>query len=145
MLIIRPTCRRLFASAAASAPPGAGGNPLRPPPTNLLPPIPLYRRVLRANRKLPAEQRTLGDMYAKAEFRAHRSVDNPTHLIGFLSQWQLYAQQVEGDTWRDDKIDKMQLEKLSEQQIGQLYELMQTIKKKHAEEDGGPPEPPESK
>jgi hypothetical protein len=49
----------------------------------LLPPIPLYRRLLRAHRKhLPSEMRILGDEYIKAEFRAHRKVDNPAHLVG---------------------------------------------------------------
>lgn len=48
----------------------------------LLPPIFLYRRLLRAHRKhLPAEMRVLGDEYIKAEFRAHRKVDNPAHLV----------------------------------------------------------------
>jgi hypothetical protein len=57
-------------------------NILRPKPTALLPPIPLYRRLLRAHRKhLPADMRVLGDEYIKAEFRAHRKVDNPAHLV----------------------------------------------------------------
>lgn len=57
-------------------------NGLRPKPMALLPPIPLYRRLLRAHRKfLPTEMRLLGDEYVKAEFRAHRKVDNPAHLV----------------------------------------------------------------
>lgn len=61
----------------------------------LLPPIPLYRRLLRAHRKyLPAEMRLLGDEYIKAEFRAHRNVDNPAHLVR-VDEWKfmtcLYA------------------------------------------------------
>ncbi|EXV01168.1 hypothetical protein X797_005741 [Metarhizium robertsii] len=56
-------------------------NTLRQTKTALLPPIPLYRRLLRAHRKhLPAEMRVLGDEYIKAEFRLHRKVDNPAHL-----------------------------------------------------------------
>lgn len=55
---------------------------LKPNPMALLPPIPLYRRLLRAHRKhLPPEMRILGDEYIKAEFRAHRKVDNPAHLV----------------------------------------------------------------
>lgn len=51
----------------------------------LLPPIPLYRRLLRAHRKfLPSEMRLLGDEYVKAEFRAHREVDNPIHLVSIF-------------------------------------------------------------
>jgi hypothetical protein len=56
-------------------------NPLRPPPLALLPPLPLYRRVLRAHRKLPAEHRTLGDLYVKSEFKQHKSVENPIHIV----------------------------------------------------------------
>ncbi|KAM0339484.1 hypothetical protein ACHAPU_010931 [Fusarium lateritium] len=101
---------------------------LKPNPTALLPPIPLYRRLLRAHRKhLPAEMRLLGDEYIKAEFRAHRKVDNPAHLIGFLSEWQIYAQKIEGDEWVGDKLDEQKLSKMSDEQIQQLYELMQAI------------------
>ncbi|PFH55198.1 hypothetical protein XA68_10394 [Ophiocordyceps unilateralis] len=96
----------------------------------LLPPIALYRRLLRAHRKhLPAPMRVLGDEYVKAEFRSHRNVDNPAHLIGFLAEWQLYAQQIEGDSWAGDKIDPAKLDKLSEEQMRQLFELMQAIQK----------------
>ncbi|KAJ2983775.1 hypothetical protein NQ176_g464 [Zarea fungicola] len=103
---------------------------LRPDPMALLPPIPLYRRLLRAHRKhLPSDMRVLGDEYVKAEFRAHRKVDNPAHLIGFLSEWQMYAQKIEGDSWVGEKLDQGKLAKLSDEQIHQLYELMQSIEK----------------
>lgn len=55
----------------------------------ILPPIPLYRRVLRANRKLDPDVRVLGDEYVKSEFRAHRTTDNPLYIVGFLTQWQV--------------------------------------------------------
>jgi hypothetical protein len=55
---------------------------MRPTAMALLPPISLYRRLFRAHRKhLPADMRLLGDEYIKAEFRAHRNVDNPAHLV----------------------------------------------------------------
>ncbi|KJF60218.1 acetate non-utilizing protein 9, mitochondrial, variant [Coccidioides immitis RS] len=104
----------------ASSPTITSASSLRPP-LALLPPLLLYRRLLRAHRKLPQELRLLGDEYVKAEFRAHRNV-------GFLTEWQLYAQKLEGDSWRDEKLDKAKLEKMSDQQIGQLYELMQATK-----------------
>jgi hypothetical protein len=54
----------------------------RPAPPALLPPIPLYRRLLRAHRKhLPRKMRLLGDEYIKSEFRAHRNVENPVHIV----------------------------------------------------------------
>ncbi|KAI9926722.1 hypothetical protein ASPWEDRAFT_120973 [Aspergillus wentii DTO 134E9] len=100
----------------------------------LLPPLPLYRRILRVHRrKLEPEMRVLGDSYVKSEFRAHKDVENPLHIIGFLTEWQLYAQKLEGDQWAGDKLDKAKVDKMSDQQLGQLYELMQAIKNK----DGG--------
>lgn len=48
----------------------------------LLPPIPLYRRILRVHRrKLDPEMRILGDSYVKSEFRAHKSTENPLHIV----------------------------------------------------------------
>ncbi|KAH6650116.1 hypothetical protein F5144DRAFT_477456 [Chaetomium tenue] len=100
----------------------------------LLPPIYLYRRLFRAHRKhLPSEMRVLGDEYIKAEFRAHRDVENPVHLIGFLTEWQLYAQKIEGDAWIGEKLDQGKISKMSDEQLGQLYELMRAIQKRGTE------------
>jgi hypothetical protein len=107
----------------------------KPAPLALLPPIPLYRRLLRSHRKLPAEMRILGDSYVKAEFRAHRKVENPVHIIGFLTEWQLYAQKLEGDEWVGEKMEKGKVEKMSDQQIGQLYELMRAIQRRNMDEE----------
>ncbi|KAL6171729.1 hypothetical protein ACJQWK_02735 [Exserohilum turcicum] len=52
-------------------------------------------------------------MYVKAEFRAHRNVDNPVQIIGFLSEWQMYCQMLEGDSWKDAKMDKAKIDKMS--------------------------------
>ncbi|KAI0136682.1 hypothetical protein BJ170DRAFT_602740 [Xylariales sp. AK1849] len=124
---MRPSAR-LLATAATTT-----NNGLRPA-LALLPPIPLYRRLFRAHRRhLPSEMRLLGDEYIKAEFRAHRDIDNPAHLIGFLTEWQLYAQKIEGDAWEGERIDQGKIDKLSDQQMGQLYELMSAIKKRHQE------------
>lgn len=73
-------CSRLLASATEVGP----SKPFRPTPMALLPPIPLYRRLLRAHRKLPVEERTLGDMYVKAEFKAHKDIDNPVHIVSLV-------------------------------------------------------------
>ncbi|KAK2750606.1 acetate non-utilizing protein 9 [Myotisia sp. PD_48] len=107
---------------ASSSPITASG--LKRTPMALLPPLPLYRRLLRAHRKLPQDIRLLGDQYVKSEFRAHQKVENPIHIIGFLTEWQLYAQKLEGDSWAHEKLDKAKIDKMSDQQIGQLYELM---------------------
>lgn len=122
---------------------------LKPPPLALLPPIPLYRRILRGHRKhLEPEMRLLGDQYVKSEFRAHRDVENPVHIIGFLSEWQMYVQQVEGDAWRGEKLDMGKVDKMSDQQLGQMYELMSAIREKELADNDPeykphqPPAPP---
>lgn len=103
--------RRLFAVPSAVGTQSSGS---KPPPLALLPPIPLYRRILRAHRNhLPFKMRMLGDEYVKSEFRAHRNVENPVHIIGFLTEWQMYAQEVEGESWRGEKMDKAKIDKMS--------------------------------
>jgi len=81
--------------------------------------------------------RLLGDEYVKAEFRAHRDVDNPVHLIGFLTEWQLYAQKIEGDAWAGEKLDQGKIAKMSDEQLGQMYELMRAIQKRGTEGEEG--------
>lgn len=128
---MRPTLR-LFASPTStpvSLKPGS-----KPASLALLPPIPLYRRLLRIHRKkLDPESRLFGDAYLKAEFRRHKDVENPLHIVGFLTQWQQYGQQLEGDGWKEEKLDVAFLDKMSDQQIGQMYELMQAIEKRGRE------------
>lgn len=74
---------RLLANPSAIGSSGA----LKPAPLALLPPIHLLRRLLRGHRKylLPREggkqARLLGDEYVKSEFRAHRNVENPIHIV----------------------------------------------------------------
>ena len=105
-----------------------------PPQIALLPAIPLYRRILRIHRKkLEPEQRIFGDTYVKAEFRRHKDIENPLHIVGFLTQWQQYGQTLEGDDWKEQKLDQELLDKMSDQQIGQMYELMQAIQRRGIE------------
>ncbi|WWD16073.1 acetate non-utilizing protein 9, mitochondrial [Kwoniella shandongensis] len=105
----------------------------------IIPPIPLYRRLLRAHRHLPLEMRFMGDSYIKSEFRLTRTTDNPLHIIGFLSQWKLYLDDLESSIvqsdgtrrvqpWKGKKLDSEAFEKLSKEQVGQLYELMHATK-----------------
>ncbi|KAL7009775.1 hypothetical protein EMMF5_000683 [Cystobasidiomycetes sp. EMM_F5] len=97
---------------------------------SLLPPLVLYRRLLRAHRKhLPVEMKVLGDDYVKAEFRRTKSTDNPLHIIGFLSEWKSYLDEltssgVSKQEQRGKRLDMRLVEKMSPEQIGQLYELM---------------------
>lgn len=102
---------RLLAVPSAVGTQSAG---LKQVPPALLPPIPLYRRLLRAHRKhLPGEMRVLGDRYIQSEFRAHRNTENPVHIVGFLSEWQTYCQQIEGEAWRGETMDKTKIDKMS--------------------------------
>ncbi|KAG8723108.1 acetate non-utilizing protein 9 [Ceratobasidium sp. 395] len=78
--------------------------------------------------------RYLGDDYVKAEFRRHQKVDNPVHIIGFLSQWKLYLDQLENlspeesQRFKGYRMDPTVFEQMSSEQIGQLYELMHATK-----------------
>ncbi|KAI5956737.1 hypothetical protein KGF54_000354 [Candida jiufengensis] len=104
--------------------------PERPNKSPLLPPLQLYRSILRAHvQKLPQELRYLGDQYVKKEFKDHKKIDNPLHIVGFLTEWQDYLKQIDGGKWLDGKLSKNDLEKMTPEQIGQLYELMEATKK----------------
>ncbi|KAK6202561.1 uncharacterized protein RJT21DRAFT_125099 [Scheffersomyces amazonensis] len=102
----------------------------------LLPPLQLYRSILRAHvHHLPVEVRFMGDEYVKAEFKAHKNIDNPLHIVGFLTEWQDYLRSLEKGSWSEGKLTKQELDKMSPEQIGQLYELMQATKKIGQESD----------
>ncbi|KAH9456920.1 hypothetical protein Pst134EA_020827 [Puccinia striiformis f. sp. tritici] len=105
---------------------------------SLLPPLVLYRRLLRIHRALPIEMRSLGDTYVKDEFRRCRSIDNPIQIIGFLGQWKTYLDNLQ-DTKHTassgnpsinlgKKLPEDLLEKLSPEQVGQLFELLKATK-----------------
>ena len=126
----------LHASTTTPPPSTLGSSPLsKAPQLALLPPLPLYRRVLRTHRRLPPDQRIFGDAYVKAEFRRHRDIENPLQIIGFLTEWQLYTQKLEGDEWKGEQLDRSVVEKMSDQQVGQLWELMQAIKRRNEGEE----------
>ncbi|CAG8566502.1 4090_t:CDS:1 [Cetraspora pellucida] len=103
---------------------------------NLLPPLALYRQLLRAHRKLPPSLRLLGDDYVKSEFRRHQNITNPIHIVGFLSEWQSYLEEIRQQSKLESteeikfgkKIELEDLEKFSDQQLGQLYELRNETK-----------------
>lgn len=86
----------------------------------ILPPLKLYRSILRAHRRLPAFQRLLGDQYVKSEFHAHKDIDNPLHIVGFLTSWQDYLKAITEDTWREAGLTQDQLNKMSPEQVGQV-------------------------
>jgi hypothetical protein len=92
----------------------------------------LYRRLLRAHRFLPYEMRSLGDDYIKAghfsriptnavshvtsEFRRHREATNPVHIMGFLTQWKMYLDELprrRDAGFSGKKLDLTMFEKVS--------------------------------
>ncbi|TIA71276.1 hypothetical protein E3P92_03011 [Wallemia ichthyophaga] len=93
----------------------------------ILPPIKLYRQLHRLHRQLPKEFRLIGDNYLRDEFRRHRNIDNPLQIIGFLSSWKVYLDQLStgSSTLNTDHL----LAKLSNEQTSQLFELLNEIKK----------------
>jgi len=52
----------------------------------------------------------------EAEFRRHREVTNAVQIIGFLSQWQAYLDQMPkgagGEEFRGKKLDAIMFEKV---------------------------------
>lgn len=50
------------------------------------------------------------------EFKLHQNIDNPVHIIGFLSQWKLYLDQLpagpEGQSFAGVKMDPTVFEKV---------------------------------
>jgi len=99
---------------------------------SLLPPIPLYRALLRAHRALPFEMRSLGDNYVKSEFRRHKDVTNPVYIMGFLAQWKMYLDQLpagpDAHAYKGKRLDPTIFEKMSSEQLAQLYEVMHVTK-----------------
>ena len=54
---------------------------------------------------------------SRIEFRRHKEVDNPAYLIGFLSQWKFYLDQIpagpEAQQFKGRKMDPTVFEKVS--------------------------------
>lgn len=51
----------------------------------------------------------------RKEFRLHRETTNPVHIIGFLSQWKIYLEEVSlhsGGTFGGKKLDPTVFEKV---------------------------------
>ncbi|KAI9262735.1 hypothetical protein BY458DRAFT_439013 [Sporodiniella umbellata] len=125
----------------------------------LLAPLKLYREILRSHKSLPPAMRALGDDYVKAEFKRHKEIDNPAHIVGFVSQWQTYLDTIKAQTaplskespapsndplvrsfntpengW-GKKLDSGILDKMSDEQLGQLFELRTEVKKSLGEKE----------
>ncbi|CCJ29127.1 unnamed protein product [Pneumocystis jirovecii] len=82
---------------------------------------------------LPPDARFLGNKYVQQEFRLHRNIKNPLHLIGFIDSWKDYLKGIENYAWKEYKIESVKVGKMSDEQLYQLYELMQAIEERKIE------------
>ncbi|XP_014207200.1 succinate dehydrogenase assembly factor 3, mitochondrial [Copidosoma floridanum] len=92
----------------------------------------LYKMVLKLHRGLPSDIRELGDIYVKDEFRRHKTC-SPDLANVFLNEWADYAidlseqlglRGVKTAKPLGKSLDAANLDKLREEQVIQLYELM---------------------
>lgn len=60
----------------------------------------------------------------KNEFKLHKDTDNPLHIVGFLVSWQDYLHTITNNMWREGTLSTETLDKMSPDQVAQLYELM---------------------
>lgn len=105
----------------------------------------LYRRILRLHRQLPSEIKYLGDQYVKSEFRRHQHVKDEKYLQPFFKEWNRYAEMLHNQISSKGnekqgleanvgtRLTKTELDKFSNEQIGQLFELKRSIKSPHDE------------
>ena len=89
--------------------------------------VKLYREIKRLHRKLPKDVRFLGDEYIKSEFQRHKNCD-PIYIPAFVSGWNQYKLDL-GKQIETKKLGaRVEIESLSDEQVGQLYELKKAIK-----------------
>lgn len=97
----------------------------------------LYKRLLRLHRRLPGDLRDLGDQYVKDEFRKSKAA-GAAETARFMEEWQAYADVLQIQIKEREITQKVryganlttnELQRFNEDQIGQLYELMQEATK----------------
>jgi hypothetical protein len=91
----------------------------------------LYRDIRRLHRKLPPQFKYLGNQYVIQEFRLHRAA-KPEFVNQFLESWNEYrdslAKQLASSKDIGKAFEAAQLDDLTPQQLGQLYELKKSTK-----------------
>ncbi|XP_078094078.1 succinate dehydrogenase assembly factor 3, mitochondrial [Mustelus asterias] len=99
----------------------------------------LYKRVLLVHRLLPPELRALGDRYVREEFSRTREA-GVQEVNSFMAEWEAYADLLQAQATQSvmyptqnahfgADLTANKLNNFSEEQIGQLYELMQEATK----------------
>lgn len=98
----------------------------------LVHPLKLYKEILRQHNKQFKNSnpmfKKLGDEYVKLEFKRHSVIDNPLHIVGFITKWQDYLFSISNGEWKNGTLSEDMLSKMSKEQVGQLYELMKASK-----------------
>ncbi|XP_072531939.1 succinate dehydrogenase assembly factor 3, mitochondrial [Salminus brasiliensis] len=107
----------------------------------------LYKRILLLHRFMPIDLRALGDQYVKDEFRRHKSA-SPEDAKLFMKEWESYSKTLQAQvlgTVENKKLSfgtdlpEQKLQDFQDEQIGQLYELLQESTKPnqqfHIQED----------
>ncbi|RDD45672.1 Succinate dehydrogenase assembly factor 3, mitochondrial [Trichoplax sp. H2] len=94
----------------------------------------LYKRVLRVNKQLPKEFRLVGNAYVRDEFKRHKTMAmDEGNVKEFLSEWKMYADHLEVQLKQNHAIgsnlSSQDLNRLSEDQLGQLYHLQEEVTK----------------
>ena len=54
------------------------------------------------------------------EFQRHKSTTNPVYIIGFLSQWKMYLDELPSTNFRGKKLDATVFEKVRKSRFGQV-------------------------
>lgn len=98
----------------------------------VVPVLALFRRILRAHRKLPSELRQLGDSYTREEFKKHKGA-KPQFIPGFVAEWTRYVELLEAQSASTQslaghigrELSPTELSALSDEQRVQLKTLRQ--------------------
>lgn len=87
----------------------------------------MYRRILRAHRRLPEQMRFVGDQYVRAEFRSHQEITDRKYLDPFFNQWSSYLEMIQQQTHQQTRLgqdlDQTTIESLEDDRAEQLLEL----------------------
>jgi hypothetical protein len=67
--------------------------------------------ILKVNSELTGTLKTLSILYEEIQILPLNHAD--AFQIGFLTEWQMYAQKLEGDTWLGERMDPAKVEKMS--------------------------------
>jgi len=90
----------------------------------------LYKTILRLHQHLPTDLKSVGDRYVRNEFRLHKTADEQ-FTKSFLVQWDSYVSGLQDQVTTKDQpfsvlgsnLTSENLDRLSEDQLLQLYEL----------------------